>query len=581
MKILSRQKRSFRKWIYQYLTKACFISLGLIIGHATFSQNLSDKARFSVDYIQGCAPLTVTLTDLAAVVDNGAPILVHFNRNPADRENNGGITNIMNTGGTVDTTYTTPGTYLIGQVNGNIADPTDRYDFIEVVVVESVAPTYTISTCTNNNIEINLDFSGDTYDGYSIDFGDGQSTNITKSDPATVNHAYASQNNYTVTVTGQLTNGFSATCGMATTPITTIQNLPIPTITELALESQTSVNFTYSALSNNISYELEVDDGSGYRSIAQLSPANNPNSFILDDPSLDFEQNVYLFRIMATEACGSSSGFSNEIPSITLLSSAAYAGNQIEITFDWSTSAADLTELFLLRNGNIDGSSTNPTGQQIIAINSCLDPLTFQIEANFAGSISQSLIQTANLNGTLTPPTLGDPEIAFSAGELLVRWPLSTVTTSQYNIYRQDSDGNYVQIATSPIAQYVDSNLTANARQVCYRISYTDECGNESALSAEVCENLSNQILIPNAFTPNGDGVNDIFRAADGVYRNFEFMIYNRWGALVFASSSIANGWDGTTNGQLSPAGAYVYRIQYFDVSDRLTSVTGTFLLIR
>jgi gliding motility-associated-like protein len=70
------------------------------------------------------------------------------------------------------------------------------------------------------------------------------------------------------------------------------------------------------------------------------------------------------------------------------------------------------------------------------------------------------------------------------------------------------------------------------------------------------------QYFIPNAFTPNGDGKNDIFRAI-GVYRDikFDMYIYDRWGQLLFHSDNIDTGWDGTYKNSPCPAGTYTWQI--------------------
>jgi gliding motility-associated-like protein len=70
---------------------------------------------------------------------------------------------------------------------------------------------------------------------------------------------------------------------------------------------------------------------------------------------------------------------------------------------------------------------------------------------------------------------------------------------------------------------------------------------------------------LPNAFTPNKDGVNDYFfprqMLAAGL-EQFRLQIFNRWGQLLFETSSPeGRGWDGGYNGQPQPAGVYVYQI--------------------
>src|SRR5690606_29175101 len=78
-------------------------------------------------------------------------------------------------------------------------------------------------------------------------------------------------------------------------------------------------------------------------------------------------------------------------------------------------------------------------------------------------------------------------------------------------------------------------------------VYWVNVCQNTDTIriAREIC---SCDIFIPTAFTPNGDGINDIFRpmaAAGCPVGQFRMNIYNKWGALVFTSHSIQNGWDG------------------------------------
>jgi gliding motility-associated-like protein len=69
--------------------------------------------------------------------------------------------------------------------------------------------------------------------------------------------------------------------------------------------------------------------------------------------------------------------------------------------------------------------------------------------------------------------------------------------------------------------------------------------------------------LMPNAFTPNGDGKNDVFRIPPGYSIELsDFSVFDRWGNLVFTTKDISKGWDGTVNGKKSPPGAYSYYIK-------------------
>ena len=66
-------------------------------------------------------------------------------------------------------------------------------------------------------------------------------------------------------------------------------------------------------------------------------------------------------------------------------------------------------------------------------------------------------------------------------------------------------------------------------------------------------------IDVPTGFTPNGDGVNDILYVRGAAIESLNFRIYNRWGQLVFHTTSAEIGWDGKFNGKLQPMESYAY----------------------
>jgi len=75
-----------------------------------------------------------------------------------------------------------------------------------------------------------------------------------------------------------------------------------------------------------------------------------------------------------------------------------------------------------------------------------------------------------------------------------------------------------------------------------------------------------NLFFIPSGFSPNGDGINDLFIIEGVSYdTNFEIQITNRWGELVFISSDMNNGWDGRVNSKLAPEDTYFYFLRTYD----------------
>ena len=114
-----------------------------------------------------------------------------------------------------------------------------------------------------------------------------------------------------------------------------------------------------------------------------------------------------------------------------------------------------------------------------------------------------------------------------------------------------------------------------------YWVQAKNICGTATD-SVIIYPSCSFPIYVPSAFTPNGDGRNDIFRIASmkGL-KLLDFSVYNRWGQCVFKTANPQQGWDGTIKGQLSPPGVFVYSIQYVTINGINKSLKGTVVLIR
>ena len=578
----SKQKHSFSRWTCQHSAKILFLIL-FIVGKTLLAQTTSEKARFEVDYIIGCAPLTVTVTDLDAVTTNGtpAPILVDFHRDSSDLTSL--PVNSMVPRGMIDTTYTEPGTYLIAQVNGN-APAGDLFDYLRVTVLPAnIPPIYNVSFCANNAITIHIEYNSDPYDGYVIEFGDGQDTIIDKSNsPPSINYSYNTQGDYEITVSGRLDSGYYNTCENASQSVTTINSLPTPSIHSLKVVDDTTLHIMYDTLQINISYRLEVDDGNGFTSLTPINPANNPASFTYGTPVLDFSNQLYTLRLVSFENCGAVTAVSNEIPSVKLNDTSAYVDNHIDISLQWETSGTGLSGLSIIENGAEVQTPNTALDTTVFPITQCTEVATYEIQASFGSATSTSITLTPNVVGTLTPPTPEAPTVQFIGGRLTLNLTAPITGTPTYHILRRGTNGNFVQIGTTTSGQFIDQAPTTLDRTACYQIHYLDECGNTSEVSGETCITLSSdRVIVPTAFTPNGDDRNNEFRIADGIYPNFQLFIYNRSGILVFTTTNPQEGWDGYYQGKLSPIGTYIYRFTYEDSQNTPIVRTGSFLLIR
>lgn len=151
---------------------------------------------------------------------------------------------------------------------------------------------------------------------------------------------------------------------------------------------------------------------------------------------------------------------------------------------------------------------------------------------------------------------------------------------------------NYTVVQTGSGGSSQDINVQKNT-------SYTVKLNNQSDLEYNFLvraatqngdfESLSNIInyrrsagvFVPDAFTPNGDGYNDVLEAKSEQLQSFEFSVMNRWGVVVFHSDDIAKGWDGTFEGTSAPVGYYYYKMTFVDDINQTVEKSGTFMLLR
>lgn len=117
-----------------------------------------------------------------------------------------------------------------------------------------------------------------------------------------------------------------------------------------------------------------------------------------------------------------------------------------------------------------------------------------------------------------------------------------------------------------------------------YIVYVTDTNGCQSTGSILVRNFCPSEIYVPNSFTPNGNGINDKFFAYCDSCLDFHIYIFDRWGELIYESTDISQGWDGTYMGNNVPQGVYVYRIDYqlYDYLQLIKhNIYGTVNLVR
>ena len=122
---------------------------------------------------------------------------------------------------------------------------------------------------------------------------------------------------------------------------------------------------------------------------------------------------------------------------------------------------------------------------------------------------------------------------------------------------------------------------------VCYQVTLTvsNSTGCSNATTHEICIDPEVSLFVPNAFTPNGDGNNDIFTPkGEGLTNdNYALLIFDRWGNLIFESHALENGWDGKARGhsEISQVDTYVWKLSVIDLKNQHHYLEGHVNLLK
>jgi len=131
---------------------------------------------------------------------------------------------------------------------------------------------------------------------------------------------------------------------------------------------------------------------------------------------------------------------------------------------------------------------------------------------------------------------------------------------------------------------YTPLEIPRPEQTTTYYAYWENQCGNSSCAEVEVVIIYDYIVDIPNAFSPNDDGLNDEFKViTNAILDGFQMQIFNRWGQLIFETTDQYKGWNGYYKNNMAEVGSYVWRINYnynLDGSKKNSIKTGTVTLI-
>ncbi|CAG5087235.1 DUF7948 domain-containing protein [Parvicella tangerina] len=543
------------------------------------SCNVRDTAYFDVTLIQPeqfSASISVPPIDPCTAPDS-LLVSLEFTGSGADSIIwNMGNGDVFYDSLTLDYYYTSQGTYTIDMIAiDSVCDNRDTisetFDYLFTGVnANATAPP---DTAFCGPPPYDLDFSATSPSPYHFwDFGDGSGTS-TQPSPS---YTYTTPGTYDIMYVAI----DSSTCNIADTVYFNVDisqaeelsaNFNLPTVEPCTSPDSILVELDFTGTGAD-SLSWDMGDGSTFEDSTSIDYYyTSEGQYIITMQAWDFYCNVTDVFVDTVDFFTSYSQANAEDPGDIFLCTSplnvdfsAGTNPTPDVFWDFGDGSGTSTDL----NPTYTYADTGSYEVMFVAIDSSTCNIADTIY--FDVSLAQAETFAAELNFTPPPPcgsstALVEAQFTGSGADSIV-WDMGNgdlfYTDSIYYIYTDP--GTYVVSMTA----------------------YDQVCNREGTVSDTVkfVGEVISEALVPNVFTPNGDGDNDLLKIP-GIdpTANFYMIIYNRWGRKVFESENNGTFWDGTVNGGADAAdGVYFFEVRYKDVcTDEEKIETGHVNLIR
>jgi gliding motility-associated-like protein len=360
----------------------------------------------------------------------------------------------------------------------------------------------------------------------------------------------ATTGNYTVTISGVNTCTSASAVNVGTYP------LPVPTITSTGRAC--------------VNTPISLQGNTGFLMYQWTGPNNflSPNSAISFTPLTTTETGMYTLSVTDNRGCTGSTStlvIVDPLPNATILIDKNK--NCIPFCTNFSLQNGAGTASLVSSNWSFNAQTFNSS-----TFNYCISTAgDYLINASYTdangcpGSSSYTLnaypIPTAMFEYSPEKPLEIEDEVKFtdeSQGPGINNWYWHFISNFGYQSTSQNPVYTFEKAGIYPIALVVTNKWG---------------CSDTTVKSITIGE--GNSFYVPNAFTPNGDGINDTFFAKGYNVSKYEMTIFDRWGEKLFHTNELAGEWDGTFKGQECKNDVYVWKISVIMPDSKTKVYTG------
>ncbi|MEX2336820.1 MAG: gliding motility-associated C-terminal domain-containing protein [Fulvivirga sp.] len=461
-------------------------------------------------------------------------------------------------------------TVEIRGLNNNAADNciTGTDDVIPIMSIPSPAITK-LSILDNNTVELSYDLAPDIFYELQISPSNNGTYSFVKYiDPAIVQDTIRNLN---------LSDNYScfriAARDKCDNTVAAYSNIICSIDLNLAVENDVN-KLIWKTADPDIDFSLQRDD--------MLTRPMAASIRTYDDVDVECSVN-YCYTLVANYTSGYTStslpqcgtAFSTTPPEPVNNISTVVSGNTVNVAWE---DAPNIDEYQIRKssNGSAFAVSEN-NGYQDSDVATSMQSYCYQIRAT-DNCGNQTNEQSAACSILLTGTTAKGNTIALS-WNAYTGWQNGV---AQYLVKKSYPSGGTTQVSTITNS-FTETDDNNNEQVIQYTIvAEPNDPGLQESISNTITVIKPVYIYYPDAFTPDGNGLNEEFKINGQFITTYQLRIYNRWGEMIYISDDMNEGWNGTTaNGKQFPHGTYAFIAEMRDMAGREHTRTGTILLLR
>jgi gliding motility-associated-like protein len=397
---------------------------------------------------------------------------------------------------------------------------------------------FTVNACENSLTTTNTSIGAGSYQWY---FGDGNTSTLTSP-----NHTFSASGNYTISLVAFSSSG----CKDSIAQIINFSNTNVTGFTFSA--SSCGSNLTFNNTSTGSSAYL-WNFGDGFTSTLQ-NPSHNYSALgnyivsLISNPGTKCADTVYNTVNINSNPAAAGFIYTTDICSGTVtFTNTSMNANSYQWYFDGTNTSTEINPTFNFTPGTHTVTLIAEPGST--CSNSVVAIITISENPVHADFIYENPSYTNDIFLS---------NLSYNASSY--EWSFSDGTGS--TLFEPSHTYEMMGVFT-----------------ICLKA--TNHLGCTDVICKEIKVDPDWTLYVPNTFTPNEDGLNDMFFAKGTNIRNFQMEIFDRWGEKIFASDDIMKGWDGTYKSQNVTQDAFTWKITFVDCYSKAHEKTGHVTVIK